>query len=398
MGGTGFNLHRTRDPELHAKQRPLWERGFRGTTPLFSPPHHGKTLSSDLDVVNGALEMSNHLWKVQLKTSHLVTRFGELNKGVDVVNEFELFAFKLMAFIIFSEDIDETARLARSFEDVYSSLRLSQQAIGIYGHVPWYYSVARKFPWLVPENNNFTQLAQEMVDRRQNKKPDVPDLFTYLLPTIDDPNSAGFPISWEARLAMVAGSGNVSSALLSTFFYLAKNPTILRQLQEEVDPLISSGEFDPKAGHPILNSILFETFRMQPLVPNGGERVSPSEGLIIGEHFIPANTVIKVPLYTIFRDPRYFERPEEWIPSRWTTDKSLVKDSSAFIPFSTGTYSCVGRPLGMVEIRDVIAQFAHAFDFKITEDRSPQGFENSGQDHFGMVFKPGSLFMDFEHR
>jgi cytochrome P450 len=342
--------------------------------------------------------MSNHLSKIQLKTSHLVTRFAKLKKGVDVVNEFELFAFKLMAFIIFSEDIDETARLASEAEDVYATLRLSQRAIGTYGHVPWCYSIATKFKWLVPDNDNFTKLAQQMVDRRRNKKPDVPDLFTYLLPTIGDPNSAGLPISWEARLAMVAGSGNVSSALLSTSFYLATNPRIMEQLQEEVDPLISSGEFDPKKGYPILDSILFETFRMQPLVPNGGERVSPPEGLMIGEHFIPGNTVIKVPLYTIFRDSRYFERPKEWIPSRWTTDKSLVKDGSAFIPFSTGVYSCVGRPLGIVEIRDVVAQLVHVFNFKIADDRSPKGFENSGQDHFGMVFEPGSLLLDFEHR
>jgi hypothetical protein len=30
MGGTGLNLHRTCDPVLHAKQRPLWEQGFKG--------------------------------------------------------------------------------------------------------------------------------------------------------------------------------------------------------------------------------------------------------------------------------------------------------------------------------------------------------------------------------
>lgn len=30
LGGTGLNLHRTRDPELHAMQRPFWERGIRG--------------------------------------------------------------------------------------------------------------------------------------------------------------------------------------------------------------------------------------------------------------------------------------------------------------------------------------------------------------------------------
>lgn len=30
LGGTGHNLHRTRDPHLHARQRPLWEHAFKG--------------------------------------------------------------------------------------------------------------------------------------------------------------------------------------------------------------------------------------------------------------------------------------------------------------------------------------------------------------------------------
>ena len=33
LGGTGRNLHRTRDPHLHAKQREIWERGFQGKLP-----------------------------------------------------------------------------------------------------------------------------------------------------------------------------------------------------------------------------------------------------------------------------------------------------------------------------------------------------------------------------
>lgn len=98
-----------------------------------------------------------------------------------------------MAFITFSEDIDETARLASEAEDVYTTLRLSQRAIGTYGHAPWCYSIATKFTWLVPDNDNFTKLAQQMVDRRRNKNPDIPDLFAPLdipLPR-DEPQDHG---------------------------------------------------------------------------------------------------------------------------------------------------------------------------------------------------------------
>lgn len=96
-------------------------------------------------------------------------------------------------------------------------------------------------------------------------------------------------------------SGNVSSALISLMFYLATNPNALKQLQEEIDPLLDSGNFNPKLHHPVLNSIMLETSRLQPLVPNGGERVSPPQGLTIVDTFIPGDCVIRVPSYTLFR-------------------------------------------------------------------------------------------------
>ncbi|KAI1151926.1 cytochrome P450 [Nemania diffusa] len=369
MGGTGHNLHRTRNPILHAKQRPLWEQGFR--------------------------EMSNHIPKIEMKTTGLVQFLQSAPSSADVVTIFELFAFKLMAFIIFSQSIDDESALDTEASKSYEQLRQSQRAIGTFGHVPWYYSVASKFRFLVPENDTFTRLATRMIDQRRKIRPTVPDLFSYLLPSEKNGEGAGFPMSWEARLAMVAGSGNVSSALISLMFYLATNPNALKQLQEEIDPLLDSGNFNPKLHHPVLNSIMLETSRLQPLVPNGGERVSPPQGLTIVDTFIPGDCVIRVPSYTLFRDERYFARPDEWVPERWSKQPTLVRDRSAFIPFSTGPYSCVGRPLGMVEISLVLAHLVYHFDLQLSEGGNPQDFDSLGQDHFGMVFPPGSLRINF---
>ncbi|GAP87504.1 putative cytochrome P450 [Rosellinia necatrix] len=372
MGGTGFNLHRTRNPILHAKQRPLWEQGFR--------------------------EMSGHISKIEIKITSLLRFLRSAPSNADVVTIFELFSFKLMAFIIFSQDIDGEPALDTDVSKSHEQLRQSQRAIGTFGHVPWYYSVSSKFKFLIPENDGFTRLATRMIDQRRTINPDVPDLFSYLLPSEKNGEGAGFPMSWEARLAMVAGSGNVSSALISLVFYLAANPNALKQLQDEVDPLLNSGNFNPKLRHPVLSSIMFETFRLQPLVPNGGERVSPPQGFAIGDTFIPGDCVIKVPTYTLFRDERYFARPDEWVPERWSTQPNLVKNPSAFIPFSIGPYSCVGRPLGTVEISLVLAHLVHNFDLQLSEGQNPQDFDSLGQDHFGMTFPPGSLRIDFKSR
>jgi cytochrome P450 family 628 len=38
----------------------------------------------------------------------------------------------------------------------------------------------------------------------------------------------------------------------------------------------------------------------------------------------------------IVLDERFFLRPDEFIPTRWTTQKELNVDDSIFHPFSTG--------------------------------------------------------------
>jgi hypothetical protein len=124
-------------------------------------------LSKQRGLANTMIEMSNHLVKIETNTKHLVDRFITSGQSVDVVNESELFAFKLMALIIFSEDVDADTQLHNEVKEMYELLRRSQRALGTLGHVPWYCSVATKFPLLVPANDRFTSLAQRMTDRRK---------------------------------------------------------------------------------------------------------------------------------------------------------------------------------------------------------------------------------------
>lgn len=111
--------------------------------------------------------MSNHIPKIEMKTTGLVQFLQSAPSSADVVTIFELFAFKLMAFIIFSQSIDDESALDTEASKSYEQLRQSQRAIGTFGHVPWYYSVASKFRFLVPENDTFTRLATRMIDQRR---------------------------------------------------------------------------------------------------------------------------------------------------------------------------------------------------------------------------------------
>lgn len=108
--------------------------------------------------------MSDLIPKIEMKTTDLMGSLRNDGTNVDVAAVFELFVFKLMAFIIFSEDVEKEAHLDSEASESYEQLCKSQRAIGTYGHVPWLYSVAQKFAFLIPDNDIFTRLATLMID------------------------------------------------------------------------------------------------------------------------------------------------------------------------------------------------------------------------------------------
>jgi cytochrome P450 len=82
----------------------------------------------------------------------------------------------------------------------------------------------------------------------------------------------------------------------------------------------------------------------------------------IGEYSIPAGTRVFVALAAANRDPRRWDKPNEFIMGRPQIREHLA--------FSKGPHVCVGAPLARVEVRIILEQFlgqtAHIdFDEKI---------------------------------
>lgn len=88
--------------------------------------------------------------------------------------------------------------------------------------------------------------------------------------------------------------------MVCLFYELARNPNQAEKLLEELQAVdVNDRRALEKLPH--LNALIDETMRLHPAVPTGGYRDSPPEGLTIGGRFIPGNTTIVAPRYTIFR-------------------------------------------------------------------------------------------------
>lgn len=66
-----------------------------------------------------------------------------------------------------------------------------------------------------------------------------------------------------------------------------------------------------------------------------------------------SNMEIIVPIYSIHRNPKYWSRPNDFIPERWY----VLKDtdiSDIYIPFSFGSRNCIGKHFALREMKIVL--------------------------------------------
>jgi cytochrome P450 family 628 len=98
------------------------------------------------------------------------------------------------------------------------------------------------------------------------------------------------------------------------------NPSQITKLREEIDRYFSEREH---ADHTSLsnlthlNAVIDESLRLHPPVPSGLQRVTPPQGLMVGDTMIPGNTIVQVPMHTIQRGRLY--------PTCLSTEKQLIR-------------------------------------------------------------------------
>ncbi|KAL2264565.1 hypothetical protein VTJ83DRAFT_7075 [Remersonia thermophila] len=358
-------LFMARDKQEHARRRKVWDQGFTTKAIQGYDPRITKAIYSLLAAV-------------------------ERHKGqpFDLARWFAYLAFDIMEDLAFNKSADMLGRGEDGY--VFKTIRADMYNIAFFSHLPWLLPFLKRTPILNKNYRKFLDWIQILIDERAQKEPAQPDIFSPILAAFRQ--SAQTPrdrlnLHGDAQLIVIAGSDSVAAALTHVFFELAWDPALVARLQAELDALPSL-EHQHLLAAPLLDAVIYETMRLHPPVPSGTQRVTPPEGLRIGERWVPGGTIVQVPSYTVFRDPRAFAYPEEFIPERWTTRPELVRDRSVFIPFNAGPYACIGKRLAMLEMRRVIAELLSRYDLAVAPGQTKDMFLDGKQDTFTTVSAP----------
>jgi cytochrome P450 len=211
-------------------------------------------------------------------------------------------------------------------------------------------------------------------------------MFEYLSAPGDGPRPlTEYELIADSGLLIAAGAVSTALSITFIFYHLCQNRAQIKRLQAEIDSCwagqsaLEVGKLSPNIA-PYLEGVINESLRLWPPAPNGMQRRTPAEGVLIDEMYVPGNTQVSVHTMAIARDSRYFSRPQEFIPERWIDGerpKDFNHNTRAFIPFTVGQYACLGKNLAYQEIRLFMAKVVRNFDFEFASGYEPVIFEKN---------------------
>jgi cytochrome P450 len=80
---------------------------------------------------------------------------------------------------------------------------------------------------------------------------------------------------------------------------------------------------------------------------------------------VPAGMTLLMSQWVLHRDPRFFDRPEEFRPERWAEGLLQRLPKLVYFPFGAGPRQCIGNTFAMMETVLVLATLAQRFRFTL---------------------------------
>ncbi|KAI0403420.1 cytochrome P450 [Xylaria palmicola] len=241
---------------------------------------------------------------------------------------------------------------------------------------------------------NLAGIAIARVKDRLENPPDInrKDLLARLQEGRDEKGEPlGFEeLTAEALTQLIAGSDTTSNSSCALLYHAARTPGVLRKLQEELDAAIPDKavkvpDYESVRNLPYLEAVISETLRIHSTSGIGLPRQIPqdSSGIHLRGHYFPPGTVLSVPTYSIHHSKEIWgEDADEFRPERWA--EATPRQRNAFIPFSYGPRSCVGRNVAEMEMKMIAATWLRRYDVFLRQEvmetregflRKPLGLE-----------------------
>jgi cytochrome P450 len=174
---------------------------------------------------------------------------------------------------------------------------------------------------------------------------------------------------------VTAATDTTAISIEWTLSELTNNPQVLKKAQDEIAKVVGNQRLVQESDSPNLpyiQAIIKENFRLHPPIPLL-IRKSIEECTVEGYH-ISTNTILFINVWSIGRNPKYWENPTDFKPERFlesedfsqTTSMDIKGHNYELLPFGSGRRGCPGVSLAMQELPVFLAAIIQNFNWKPT--------------------------------
>ncbi|PGH28239.1 hypothetical protein AJ80_00130 [Polytolypa hystricis UAMH7299] len=370
------SMHTYRDRAQHDRRRRVWSPAF-----------------SDKALRGYEQRMSRFLDQLVAKMTTLA------GQPVNVKSWFNRYTYDIMGDLSFGTSFDMLES-----KDEHFAIKILNEGVSTLGLlIPiWFAKLMMSISSAMGEWERFVEFCLGQLTARMSRKEPIPDILTTLLAPFGDwkPTQAEMHLlQAESQLIIIAGSDTTAAALVYIFYELLRHPEHIKTLREEMASHVLDKEHISHLelqhlDH--LNGVINESLRLHPSVPTAAQRLTPPEGIDIDGIHIPGNMTVWCPQYVVGRSEKAYDRPDDFVPERWYSRPEMVKEKTAFSPFMTGPYSCIGKPLALQTMRLTIAKLLMNFDICFAPGEDGDSVEAETRDYF--IAQPGDLDVRFSKR
>ncbi|XP_077508156.1 cytochrome P450 3A11-like [Amblyomma americanum] len=247
-----------------------------------------------------------------------------------------------------------------------------------------------QFPWLstilglrifCPEAvQYFSGVMAELLRRRAANKDenDRPDFVRLLMnaecreeggPTAAKDNARRVlskdQVLAQAVLFFIAGYDTTTNAMSMAVYYLAQNKKIQTRVIEEIEDTLRKHDeitYEVLMGLEYLDAVLMEVLRINP--PLHMTYRTCLHSTVVSNIPVDEGTLIRIPIYSIHHDEKYFSNPETFDPERFLGENRDRIEPFSFLPFGEGPRQCAGMKFALLMVKlglfHVLSRFSFA--------------------------------------
>ena len=338
-------------------------------------------------VGNGLLTSEGEEWKRQRRLSapafhrHRISAYADtmvaytrrlmenwqIGEARDMHREMMRLTLEIVVRCLFSADVSNDA------DHVGDTLKELVKPFAAQATLKWILN--NRLP--TPAHLRFHKLAKRIDDvvyriiaERRASGKDEGDLLSMLLAARDEDGSQmnDQQLRDEVMTLFLAGHETTALTLAWSWYLLGKHPDAEKKFHNELDEVLG-GRAPAMADLPRLKfteQIAKESMRLYPPAYGlGREAIDDCE---IGGYPVPAGTQVFMFQWVTQRDARFYDRPADFMPERWTSDFEESLPKYAYFPFGGGPRACIGASFAMMEIILVLATIGQRFRLELVPD------------------------------